>query len=55
MSIAAINASPSDFDEWEQELNDRRRPPRAADRRADREVIDRELGIRRHRTSEREA
>ena len=47
--------SPDDFDAWEHELSPTFRPTRAAERREAREVIARELGIRRHRTREREA
>jgi hypothetical protein len=41
----------ADFDEPDRSTN---RPSRAAERREGREQIERELGIRRHRSSERE-
>lgn len=50
-----LTATPDDFEAWEQELSPTYRPSKASRRREGREVINRELGIRRHRTTEREA
>jgi hypothetical protein len=59
ISILTPTDDAGDFDRWEQELNgDTRpvyRPTRAAERRAALQQIDEALGIRRHRTHEREA
>lgn len=54
MSTQTLTPAFDDFDEWESELAEpRHRPTRAAERRADREVIERQLGIVRHRSHER--
>jgi hypothetical protein len=59
MSIATLTRPADDFDEWESEFtadtteSTTYRPSRAAERRADREAIDRGMGIYRHRTGER--
>lgn len=54
MSVSTLIRSDDDFDAWESELAEsKHRPGRAAERRAAREVIDRELGIVRHRSHER--
>lgn len=57
MSLATLTPNADDFDAWENELatEQRYRPTKAAQRRAGKEQILRDLGIRRHRTSEREA
>ncbi len=54
---ATINAAFDDFDAWEAEVSQSRnhRPTRAAERRADRAAIHEGLGLRRHRSREREA
>lgn len=62
MSITVLPPADDDFDDFEfaaivadfDEPRPIRRPSRAAERRQSREVIERELGIRRHRTNERE-
>ncbi|MGX6604840.1 hypothetical protein ACWKSP_22330 [Micromonosporaceae bacterium Da 78-11] len=62
MSLATIppttTGSGDDFDEWEQEFTtpaQSYRPSRAAERREAQDQIDVQLGIRRHRTGERES
>jgi hypothetical protein len=56
MSIQTLNAAPGDFEAWENEITQSRRPvSRAAERRTGREQILRGLGIVRHRSREREA
>lgn len=66
MSVQTLSPAADDFDRWETELTQPLgepeppqprpafRPSRAAERRAHRELIDRELGIVRHRRTERE-
>jgi hypothetical protein len=62
MSLATLSPTPDDFDDLEfaaivadfDEPTPTRRPSRAAQRREARQQIDRQLGIRRHRTGERE-
>jgi len=65
MSVSTLIRSDDDFDRWESELTQPLgeplpapqptfRPSRAAERRQAREVIDRELGYLRHRSTERE-
>lgn len=53
MSVQTQIASFDDFHQWEQELSPTYRPTKAAQRRANREVIDRGLGINRHRRYDR--
>ncbi|HEY6117232.1 MAG TPA: hypothetical protein VI172_14870 [Candidatus Dormibacteraeota bacterium] len=61
MSLATLSPSPADepdgdFALWEDEVAaPAPRLSRAAERRQGRDDIDRQLGIRRHRTGEREA
>lgn len=58
MSLSTLTRPADDFDEWESEFAEPARsfrPTRAAERRSGREVIERELGIVRHRSHEREA
>lgn len=57
MSTATLIRSDDDFDAWENELAEPEtqfRPSKAALRREAREQIERGLGIRRHRTGERD-
>lgn len=54
MSTPTLIRSDDDFDAWESEFAEpKHRPTRAAERRADREAIERQLGIVRHRSHER--
>lgn len=56
MSTMTLTPDADDFHEWEQQFEPtRRRPSKAALRRAADEEILRGLGIRRHRSHEREA
>lgn len=57
MSQATITATLDDFDEWEREVSPvvQHKPSKAAQRREGKAQILRGLGVRRHRTSEREA
>lgn len=62
MSLATLSPMPDDFGDLEfaaivagfDEPAPAQRPSRAAERRAAKEIIRRELGIVRHRTGERE-
>ncbi len=56
MSTPTLIRSDDDFDAWESELatEQKHSPTKAARRRADDEAIDRQLGIVRHRSRERE-
>lgn len=54
MTSTAVSSG-DDFERWEAELSPTYRPTKAAQRREDREAVDRGRGFRRHRTSEREA
>jgi len=56
MSTPTLIRFDDDFDAWESEFAEPARsfrPTRAAERRGDREAIERELGIVRHRSHER--
>ncbi len=57
MTVAILTPPADDFDAWESEFDPQPvyRPSKAARRREDQEVIDRQQGFRRHRTAEREA
>lgn len=56
-TFAPATADPDDFDRWEQEIADDTRPvyrpTRAAERREAQQQIDEQLGLFRHRSSER--
>ncbi len=55
MSVSTLVRSDDDFDAWESELTEQKySPTKAARRRADDEAIDRQLGLVRHRSRERE-
>jgi hypothetical protein len=57
MSQATITAAFDDFNEWERQLSPvtAHKPTKAALRREGKEQILRGLGVRRHRSGEREA